>query len=164
MRIFQTTRTASLLLGFLLLSCITNTDDLVRDNVTATVDGRAWRAVGAAASRTQSGDIVTLTMQGIRLIDGVTGQSEVLSIAIITEGEPQPGAYTVREATPKAQISIRNTGDANTSFMYSAVSGTVTLTRYSGGNIRGTFSGELKQGNSENRKTVTNGTFIGDLP
>lgn len=153
------------LLGLLCLSCLTATNNTPPNEVEAMLDGSRWQSIGSTGGRSVDADTVTIAVQGIRLRDGVTGQSEVLTLFMATIGEPEPGTeLTVRPDRPRASATFRNTGDPSTAHWFDAESGTITIRTLQGGVVTGTFALTFKQRNSDTRKSFTEGRFRANLP
>jgi hypothetical protein len=156
---------APVLLGLLCLSCLGATSNTPPNEVFMRVDGRGWQSIGSTGGRSVDADTVTIAVQGIRLRDGATGQSEVLTLFMTAIGEPEPGTtFTVRPDKPRASATFRNTGDPSTAHWFDAESGTISIRTLQGGVVTGTFALTFKQRNSDTRKTITEGRFRANLP
>ena len=156
---------APVLLGLLCLSCLTATSNTPPNEIVVRVDGARWQSIGSTGGRSVDADTIIVAVQGIRLRDGVSGQSEVLTLFIATIGEPAPGTtVTVKAGNPRAYATFRNTGDPSTTHWYDAESGSITIATIQGNVATGTFALTLNQRNSDSRKELTEGRFRANLP
>ena len=156
---------AQVLLGLLCLSCLTATSNTPPNEIFVRVDGARWQSIGSTGGRSVDADTIIVAVQGIRLRDGVSGQSEVLTLFIATIGEPAPGTtVTVKAGNPRAYATFRNTGDPSTTHWYDAESGSITIATIQCNVATGTFALTLKQRNSDSRKELTEGRFRANLP
>lgn len=156
---------APILLGLLCLSCLTATSNTPPNEISARLDGARWQSIGSTGGRSVDADTVIIAVQGIRLVDGVTGRSQVLTLFVATIGEPASGTtVTVKTGNPRAYATFRSTADPSTAHWYDAESGSITITAIRGNVATGTFSLTLKQRNSDSRKELTEGRFRANLP
>lgn len=156
---------APVLLGLLCLSCLSATSNTPPNEVFAVMDGARWQSIGSTGGRSVDADTVTIAVQGIRLVDGSTGRSQVLTLFVATIGEPAPGTtVTVKAGNPRAYATFRNTNDASTADWFDAESGSITITSIRRNVATGTFALTLKQRNSDTRKVLTEGRFRANLP
>lgn len=153
-----------LLISFASISCFGKKDDdkgTARGSITVKIDNADWKGTNAVGNKMAVAGRETVIISGAKLLNASSGESEVITITIISNGTVSPGTYSIRNQIPNAQISFSNTNEAPLHF--ASFSGEVTISEISAGNVKGEFEGMLRHTNNGEEIAFTSGSFNADM-
>lgn len=156
--------TLILLISFASISCFGKKDDdkgAARGTIAVKVDNADWKGTNAVGNKMTVAGREMVIINGAKLLNASSGESEVITITIISNGTVSPGTFRVQNQIPNAQISFANTNEAPLQF--ASFSGEVTISELSSGNVKGEFEGMLRHTNNGEEIAFTSGSFNVDM-